>query len=141
GLGFDLGAMARFNLGQLLQNRRLGDIGIGLSAIDLTRTTLIWDNQREEKMAMALLWGIAYSQPVAFQQSRIDFFWSLRKREVRNSLYGMEYTLKGIALRLGRNESGLTAGAGVRWRRMRVDYAFTALDFGGVHRIGCGFIF
>lgn len=141
GLGFDLGAMARFNLGQLLQNRRLGDIGIGLSAIDLTRSTLIWDNQREEKMAMALLWGIAYSQPVAFQQSRIDFFWSLRKREVRNSLYGMEYTLKGIALRLGRNESGLTAGAGVRWRRMRVDYAFTALDFGGVHRIGCGFIF
>lgn len=141
GLGFDLGAMVRFDLGQLLQNRRLGGLGIGLSAIDLTRTTLIWDNQREEKMTMALLWGIAYSQPVAFQHSRLDFFWSLRKREARDSLYGLEYTLRGIALRLGRNESGMTAGAGVRWRRMHVDYAFTALDFGGVHRIGCGFVF
>ena len=53
----------------------------------------------------------------------------------------MEYELGGAALRVGYNEAGLTAGAGLRWRRMRVDYAFTSLDFEGVHRIGCAFVF
>ncbi|HNW59734.1 MAG TPA: hypothetical protein PKI62_08680 [bacterium] len=141
GLGIDLGMMARFNLGQLLQSRRLGDLTLGVSAIDLTRTTLVWDNQREEKITTTALWGLGYSQPLAFRGSRLDFFWSWRKKEQRNSLFGVEYTLKGFALRLGRNESGLTTGAGVRWRRMRVDYAFTSLDFADVHRLGCGFVF
>jgi hypothetical protein len=141
GLGIDLGTMVKFNLGQLLQNRRLGDLTVGLSALDLTRTSLVWDNQREEKIEVALLWGAAYSQAIPFQQSRLTLFWSVKEKEERNALFGMEFTIKGAALRLGYNEAGLTAGTGLHWRRMRIDYAFTSLDFEGVHRIGCGFTF
>ncbi len=141
GLGIDLGMMVRFNLGQLLQLRRAGQMSLGLSALDLTRTTLVWQNQREEKIGTALLWGVVYSQPISFHNSRLNFFWSLREKEERNALYGVEYELGGAALRAGYNESGLTAGAGLRWRRMRVDYAFTSLDYESVHRIGCAFIF
>ena len=141
GLGIDLGMMLKFNLGQLLQYRRIGGLSMGLSAIDLTRTTLVWDNQREEKIATALRWGVAYSQPLSFHESQLIVYWTLKDKYTKYALYGVEYEVKGLTMRLGHNESGLTAGAGMHWRRMRVDYAFASLDFEGVHRIGCGFIF
>ena len=137
GVGIDLGIMARFSLAQLLQLRGAGQLSLGLSALDATQTTLVWNNQREEKIAATLLWGAAYSQPLPFHQSLLTFYWSLRRQEERWPLFGLEYQLRGAALRLGYNQAGLTAGAGLQWRRLRVDYAFTTLDYSGAHRIGC----
>ena len=50
---------------------------------------------------------------------------------------GIEFAVKGMALRLGKNDAGLTTGAGIHWRRFFVDYAFVNNSFKDVHRMSC----
>jgi len=141
GVGLDLGMMLKFSLATFFDVRSMGDLSFGFSALDLTRTTLLWNNEHSERIRSKFLTGLAYRQPLLFPHLETTLFWTYRYKYNGDNLYGAEVAFRGLALRLGHNPSGFSAGAGYRWRRLRVDYALIALDFENAHRLSCAFQF
>ena len=137
GLGVDLGLMIKFNFGTLVNQRSLGDISFGLSYLDITKTAIIWNTQHEDRIQPTQLFGINYSQPLWFSESRIDVFYTYYSKYEKHHLTGIEFAIKGLAIRLGKNHVGMTAGAGFHWRRVFVDYAFVTNRLDDVHRLSC----
>lgn len=140
GVGLDFGLMFKFSLATLFDLRPLGELCIGFSALDVTRTTLLWNNDHSEQVRTTYLTGLAYKQKIAFYDLITNLFWTWRHKYNKESLFGAEFSLKGFALRLGYNKSGLTAGAGWQLWRFRIDYAFSTLDLDNVHRLSCAFL-
>lgn len=141
GLGFDVGTMLRFNLGTLLDNRSFGDLTLGLSMLDFTQTAIIWDTKQEDRIRRTVLFGVSYQHYLGFQKSYINFYWNRLNKYQQVNLYGAEFAMKGLSLRIGKNRSGLTAGAGFHLWRFVVDYAFVTTDFDNSHRISTTVIF
>lgn len=140
GVGIDLGMMLKLNLATLIDMRPLGDLCFGFSIKDVTRTTLLWNNEHSERIQTTYLTGFAYRQRLGIKDLTANVFWSVQKKYDAENLYGAELLFKGFALRVGRNVSGLTSGAGWHWRRIRIDYAFTTYDFDCAHRLSCAFL-
>ncbi len=141
GLGIDFGVMLKFSLGHLLDIRKMGEVCLGFSALDFARTTLVWNNQKEERVARTTMAGVSYRQALGFHDSHLTLLWTFHDKYEKSHLFGLEFELGRFALRCGYNQAGFSTGAGLNWRRFRVDYAFTAVDYEYVHRIGCAFIF
>ncbi len=137
GLGVDLGLMIKFNFGTLVNQRNLGDLSFGLSFLDLTKTAIIWNTQHEDRIQKTQMFGINYSQPLWFSKSRVDLFYTYYNKYEKHHLAGIEFAIKGMAIRLGKNDVGLTAGAGLHWRLIFVDYAFVTNQLDDVHRLSC----
>lgn len=137
GMGVDAGMMIKFNLGTLLNQRRLGDLSFGLSFLDMTKTAIIWNTKHEDFVKQTFMFGISYSQALWFSNAFLNFYYTYHKKYERQNLIGIEFAVSGIALRLGKNENGFTAGAGLNWRRFFADYAFVNNAFEDVHRISC----
>jgi hypothetical protein len=141
GIGVDFGLMMKFSLAHLLDIRRMGEVCLGFSMLDFTRTTLVWNNQKEESIRRATLAGVSYRQATWFHNSHLTFFWTFQEKYDQEHLFGLDFDLARFGLRCGYNRAGLSAGAGLSWRGLRVDYAFTAVEFEYVHRLGCAFVF
>jgi len=138
GLGFDFGTMFRFSLGRLLDVKKCGDVTLGFSALDLAQTTIIWDTKTEDRIKRSILFGASYEHHLGFKEASLRFFWmNKRKYDVIN-LYGAEFAMEGLYVRVGKNRSGITAGAGFHLWRLTVDYAFVTMDFDNSHRISTG---
>ncbi len=137
GMGVDAGIMIKFNLGTLVNQRRLGDFAFGFSVLDMTKTAVIWNTRHEDRIRRASLFGMSYSQPLWVKNSALNFYYTLSQKYGRDNLFGLEFAVRGTAVRLGKNNAGLTAGAGIHWRRFYVDYAFVNNAFEDVHRISC----
>jgi hypothetical protein len=59
-----------------------------------------------------------------------------------NFQFGGEYELMDmVALRLGANGSDLTAGAGLGFKILRIDYAFMSYELGNAHRVSASLRF
>ena len=137
GMGVDLGFLIKFNLGTLVQQRRLGDLSFAFSALDITQTSIMWSTKHEDRIQRTLMFGITYNQPLSFADAAVNLYYSLYEKYERQHLGGIEFAVKGAAVRLGMNDAGLTAGAGIQWRRFAVDYGFITNAFQDVHRLSC----
>jgi hypothetical protein len=135
GLGLDIGAMIRFDMGQLWNTRWMSYFTFGISAIDLTQTVLTWNSDHEETIKRNVMPGISYDQPMPAHAGTLRFFWAHSSR-YNTQHYGLEYDVKGIAIRCGLNDKNFSAGAGLKFWKLRIDYAFVTQDLGNSHRIG-----
>lgn len=141
GIGVDLGAQLRFPLGRALDNTALGNASLGLTLMDLGRTHMTWDTptKRRDTQSMRLIIGAAYEQPLPLIRSSVIATYT---RHGRNS-WGLEYSfVDQLFLRLGRDpiaENGLSFGAGIAWRDLRLDYALQRHELGATHRVSLHF--
>lgn len=154
GVGFDVGFL--FNpVSKLL---------VGVNMQDVTSTMLAWDTGRRELIIPSIRAGVTY--PVAFStlggqiQPSVDFIFRFENRQEaalanlgRNSLdisMGWEYKYQdAFSLRFGFSDLGqsateiqqaglgqFTAGVGLHFPKLHVDYAFLGHDdLGNTHRI------
>lgn len=140
GMGVDLGTMIKFNFGTLVHQRQLGDLSFGLSIKDITQTSVVWSTQHHDRIERTLLFGIAYNQPFVSHLT-VNLFYTFANRYERTNLAGIEIAYeKSAAIRVGVNETGLTAGAGIQWQRLIADYAFVNNAFEHVHRLSCSIL-
>jgi hypothetical protein len=140
GMGIDVGTMIKFNFGTLVHQRQLGDLSFGLSIKDITQTSVIWNTQHHDQIQRTLLFGIAYSQDL-FPNISANLFYTYQNKYEKENLYGMEIAVyKLAAVRLGINSSGMTAGAGLHWKRVNADYAFVNNAYEHVHRLSCSIV-
>src|SRR5262249_52276299 len=125
-------------------------LSVGLRVADVTTTQLSWDTGKRETVAPSTRLGVAvmrdlprfhgvltlsadanttYEGPVGSQ---------IEVGRTATDLYvGAEYWYKrALALRLGDARGQFAGGAGVRWTRFGVDYAFVGhTDLDTTHRI------
>ncbi len=142
GLGIDIGAMIKADMAKIFDEKYLGDFAIGLSGLDVSQTAINWDTENEttDHVKRTYSLGMYYGQKLWFSDAVVNLYWTRRKKYDLNELYGMEFMLKGLALRLGRNEVGMTTGAGLQFWKLIVDYAFVSNELDDVHRVSCAFL-
>ncbi len=142
GVGFDLGFM--FNpFSKLL---------VGINLRDVTSTMLAWDTGRRELITPSLRTGFTYPLTLSFLggqiQPAMDFIFRFENRRQSATAnlglvsfdvnMGWEYQYHNVfAIRLGGSEVGqFTAGAGLHFPKLHIDYAFLGHeDLGDTHRI------
>jgi hypothetical protein len=140
GMGIDIGTMIKFNFGTLVHQRQLGDLSFGLAIKDITQTSIIWNTQHQDNIERALLFGIAYSQNL-FSNISANLFYTYMNKYEKIHVYGIEIAVNKIAaLRFGNNSNGITAGAGLHWKRVNADYAFVNNAYEHVHRLSCSIL-
>jgi hypothetical protein len=137
GLGVDVGTMIHFDLGRLLDQRAIGELTVGLSALDITQTTIVWDTRHEDRVHRTLQLGVAYQHDVGLLGAKWNLYWTQQKKYESVDLFGTEFVVKGLSIRLGKNRTGLTAGTGLQLWRLSIDYAFVSLDLNNSHRLNC----
>jgi hypothetical protein len=147
GIGGDLGA--------LWTPRPTLRLGARLS--DATTTQLYWDTGRRETVVPALTLGLAYSHAIPAADlvatAAADLALSFEGREAASSFHaggvggdprlGFEAWFRELfALRVGWQESGVTAGTGFRIRGFGVDYAMVPHEaLGTSHRVSASYGF
>jgi hypothetical protein len=96
-----------------------------------------WGTGSIEKVPPKLRVGLAYHLPNPGLFA-LDISQTIRSGYRPEFSGGYEWAQKGLSLRLGYSEGGLTAGAGFAVRHARIDYAYVtqrALSKDNVHRI------
>ncbi len=145
------------------------DFQLGARFSDITTTQLYWDTGRRETVSPSLFVGGAYSRSLAASQIELlltcDFALTFDGRETASSFsigipsvtpdmqsrtffwgdaaVGIEaWYRKLFAARAGWQESGVTAGAGLRIAGFGVDYAFVPHEaLGSSHRLSASYAF
>jgi hypothetical protein len=142
GVGFDLGFM--FN--------PFSNLLVGINLQDITSTMVAWDTGRRELITPSLRTGFTYPLMISFMGGRIqpamDFIFRFenRRQSAKGNLgvtsvdvnLGWEYQYQNVfALRIGgAGVDQFTAGVGLRFPKLNIDYAFLGhKDLGGTHRI------
>ncbi|NIR48697.1 PorV/PorQ family protein [candidate division KSB1 bacterium] len=142
GVGFDLGFI--FN--------PVSRLIIGVNLQDVTSTMIAWDTGRRELITPSIRTGVSY--PLTFSaiggkvQPAVDFVFRFENRRESAQAHignasldlnlGWEYKYRdAFAIRVGSSEVGqFTAGAGLRFPKLHIDYAFLGHeDLGNTHRI------
>ena len=135
GLGVDLGALLRVN-DDLLLGFQVKDINGKLKS----NTNKIFDRgiDRDNAFPVSSRAGLYYITPIRWARVAYDFEWSTAGQE-KNHL-GLEFTIPGVAGRIGYDTDHLTFGAGLvidQYSRVKavLDYAFVAsvVDEGASH--------
>jgi hypothetical protein len=112
---------------------------LGFSALDITQTPVVWNTRHEDQIRRTLLFSLGYVEDFGTRDARVQFFYTHYRKYATAHLFGLEALYHGLALRLGSGPQGWNLGAGLSWRRLAVDYAFTLLDFDQAHRLSCSF--
>jgi len=129
----------------------------GVQLSDVTTTQISWDTGRREVVAPSIKVGTAYSRAVAPLQGHVtvtaDLGFNFEGREEASQfasgsvggdlLGGVEYWIqRTLALRVGTQAGDFTAGAGIRYRGIGVDYAFVPHeDLNDSHRVSASLQF
>ncbi|HPG38643.1 MAG TPA: hypothetical protein PLP19_12390 [bacterium] len=139
GMGIDIGTMIKLNLGHVFDKRNMGDLAFGVSSTDVNSTAIIWNTaaKTEDHIQRAVLYGLYYQQKLGFSDARVNLYWTRYKKYDVYSIYSAEFLIKGLAIRVGKNEFGITTGAGIQFWRLMVDYAFVSNQLDDVHRLSC----
>lgn len=140
GFGVDLGAMLRFGLDDFFDNPCLGKFSFGAAVADIAGTTLSWSTGHQDAIEPTLSIGFSYLQPLPFWGSTIlitsawDSKWSTHRH------LGIEYQFRHIYLRGGVDRDDLAVGAGFRFWRLQLHYAYSSRELGNVHRLSGAFM-
>ncbi len=127
-LGSGAGAAERLNLGLAVRNAVQPSIKLDTEAVpDPTGVRV----------------GLAYDRPFLKQGSLLATVDLEKTSDMNTRLHtGLELRVVSLlAVRGGLNNGTLTAGTGVRWRDIAVDYAFEDNVLSNVHRIGVSLAF
>ena len=147
GFGGDLGLIWRTSFLSDEDDKKLGDLSLGLSLQDLIGTKLYWNTtsvpSNADSIPINLKLGVAYSRNLQNLGSQILFSIDADTRYGLEMHYGAEYVLGDVlALRAGIKDRDFTAGAGLHVAfkgkstiSFLIDYAFLSHELGNTHRI------
>lgn len=140
GIGADAGFRFIIPGNEIFYIRNLGNIIFAASAMNIYSTGIYWTTGHVDQAWMTVLWGAALDQPVSFLRSRLLLMFQNVLEDDPAFRWGVEWKIMDVlAFRLGKDDLGYNAGAGVRFRFGRhfvvMDYAFQdhPLDVG--HRV------
>ncbi|HEX7318855.1 MAG TPA: hypothetical protein VF399_00670 [bacterium] len=137
GFGGGLDAGARLDLGYLV---------IGCSVRDVVLSPIVWSNRTKENIAPKLAFGVAPVLPLDRISSRLIIETDIVKAIDDNGFavnIGCEYGYKELVFgRIGWTRGTYTLGAGIRYRKLRFDYAFvTHSDLENSNKFSAGLEF
>jgi hypothetical protein len=135
-IGIDIGTMLQLSLSDFFQNENWGIFSFGLNIQDITESSLEWDTEYADQLPVNYKTGVSYLQKFKWAHSNllISYDHSTRWRGENN--VGIELQcMDTIHLRSGLHEGRFTGGAGIRFWKIGVDYAFLSHDLDALHRI------
>lgn len=144
GMGLDAGFLIAMGLDDLFADEDFGRLSIGISVQDIFNTPINWDTQSKHKDEVERKWkfGFALSQPLRFIQSDLLFVYDIDTKYSGRYGLGFEFLYRKIfAIRLGSNDGDFTAGAGITYWKITIDYAYQIQDLGNSHRVGLSLSF
>jgi hypothetical protein len=144
GLGLDVGFILAMGLDDLFADDNFGRLSVGFSIHDIFNTPINWDTESKQKDEIERKWnfGFAYSQPLNFIQSDILIAYDIDTKYDGSYHLGLEFLYKKLfAVRIGSYGGDFTAGAGLSYWRIKLDYAYQLHDLGNSHRVGVSFYF
>ncbi len=141
GFGIDLGGIYQIT----------DRLSFGANFQDITGTHVFWDTGHRDTRYPTINWGFALTQKVNFLYGALTIAGSQNIRlEGQNSenaisfgdiagsdfQAGFEYSfMNTVAFRAGMERKNFTAGTGIQFKFLAVDYAFVSYDLGNTHRI------
>jgi len=138
GIGFDAAILIRMpDVAAMLGSQAFGGFSVGVNVQDVSDTTLTWNtvSGRKEAIPTHLRFGLAYHNEVILGRPVVITY----ERETRyggQSNAGLEYQLATpLTLRIGLRGGEFAGGAGVSFRRFRVDYALVMNDLLNTHYV------
>ncbi len=136
-LGMDLGLMVRPLLAAGVTSEPAAALRMGLAFRNVVQPTLRLDSDNVPDPAGIRL-GTAWSHPFGENLTALATLDVEKTQYVNTRLHaGLEVELAHLlALRVGTHAGDLTAGMGVSWRDLTLDYAFEDNPIEPVHRIG-----
>jgi len=136
-LGMDLGLMVRPLLAAGVTSEPAAALRMGLAFRNVVQPTLRLDSDNVPDPAGIRL-GTAWSHPFGEHLTALATLDIEKTQYVNTRLHaGLEVELAHLlALRVGTHAGDLTAGMGVSWRDLTLDYAFEDNPIEPVHRIG-----
>ncbi len=143
GIGVDAGIKILIGLDEVVNEKIYGNFAFGITVRDLFETSIAWDtnSKQTDKIERSWRYGFAYLQNLNFLNSRVVFAYDIESRYNGSKHFGFEYQYKSLfAIRLGSNNGELTAGAGISYWKLRLDYAYQNHDLGNSHRVSTSFI-
>jgi hypothetical protein len=152
GLGADAGIQLRWSLVDMFGKPFNGQVSLGLTYQDFTKTNIEWRTDNVEVVPQNLRFGLAYHQPLNAFKSELNIERVSNSRYPYDGRLGLEYIWnKTLAFRFGFTRldwgefvSGQwgnidfgtwTAGAGIRYWHLICDYALLKAELGNVHRL------
>lgn len=141
GLGIDAGVKFGFGLDDIFDDERMGKLYFGINIQDIFNTTIKWDTDSKQQDEIERNWkyGFALSQPLLFMDSQMLFAFDLNSKYTGSAHFGIEVKYKSLfAVRLGNNSSNFTAGAGISYWHLNIDYAYQNHELGNSHRVEFG---
>ena len=140
GIGFDLGAMIKFDVNDIVASQTLGKLSFGFILKDLSNTTLSWSTRHRDSVKPNLNWGFAYDHNLVSLKSRIKIALGFDSAGTNDWGSGIEWELlERIFIRAGLKNKRFTTGAGITMSVFRVDYSLGTHDLGFSHRISADF--
>ncbi len=133
GFGFDLGMMARIDR----------HLTAGLMIRDMVPAELELD-QTSEITTISIMGGLSYRNLNLGKSASLTTAFELEKIENRSTRIhaGSELVIKdSYALRAGYDRDNVSFGAGLKWSRLKIDYAYKILDYlDDSHRFSLSFL-
>jgi tetratricopeptide (TPR) repeat protein len=142
GLGLDLGLLCRPILAAGSSAPWAQNLTLGFAVRNAIQPAIRLD-QESVSDPTGLRGGIAYSQPLGSEGKLMGTVDVEKTSDMDAHLHaGLEWQINSIlALRTGVNQSTFTAGTGIRWRDIGIDYTFEDIPEKSVHRFGISFAF
>lgn len=138
GIGVDFGTAFRVYLNDLFEADKWGNLTLGLHLQDLTRTSMSWNTKHQDPVPTNVKWGISYCQPLPIEDNFISLSFDRDSRWRGTNHVGFEYSgFQTFFLRTGFDGKKFTAGAGLRFWTIGIDYAFLTHEISSLHRISC----
>ncbi|MFH1844932.1 MAG: PorV/PorQ family protein [bacterium] len=142
GIGFDLGLLVRPLQAAGKSSRLAQALTVGLAVRNAIQPEIRLDEEPVPD-PLGLRAGLAYSRPLGANAKLLAALDLEKTQDMESRLHaGLELQLMSrFAFRGGLNDGHLTAGSGIRWRDVQVDYVFEDNELASVHRFGLGFKF
>lgn len=141
GIGIDIGSMLCISLKDFFQTDKLGWLNFGLNIQDIARTSIKWDTKHADVLPVNYKFGVSYLQSLHFLQSQILFSYEHNSRWRGERSIGAEYQfMNTICLRAGLHNGKFTGGAGIKFWKIKINYAFLSHELDSLHRISFSFL-
>jgi hypothetical protein len=136
GVGADLGMQVRVRTQDLMGPKLPGWLSAGFNLQDMTRTQVNWGKDIRDAIPTNFRVGVAYIAEISRLRGQLTMSYDTEERYERAHHFGLEYRYeKVLAVRGGFWDDEWTAGAGIAFWRIGVDYAYRARDLGTTHRV------